>query len=206
MNDPWDGLNNFMATMGYWKEVQDALFADALTRSDPRTLGRVYLDGDRVVIPSALDANQAEIYTNYSICCEGPRFSLRKSGRGDRGHTFSNVEVAWFGIFGDAAKYFSGSIVATPIRLALQPRLDPVEWRWLDAGLPPNWSSIEEAKPSGIVPGRRFFRTDQPDRYYFTDASDNVTAWVLDLTWDQIVTVFSEGIGSAARVARPTFS
>ncbi|QKT05801.1 hypothetical protein HUN08_00240 [Gordonia sp. X0973] len=206
--ETWQGIDDFFASMNYWIDLQEALVVDRAVDNDPREFGKPYLDGNRVNIPSRLGPDKIEIYANYSIVYEGSRFAIKASGRGDRGKSYVDQVSGWYGCFEDAAKSFITFPVAGGTRQLLLNRTPPITSRWWSTpGLAPSWEARDGIFPGTEVAATEFYRTDQPSlHYYFDQGDDRTTTWLLNLSWDELLTLYTEDIPTAKRIPRPHFS
>jgi len=193
--------------MKYWSAVQEALVESGKFTSPAPLYGLPYSDGHRLNIPrGAGNEENAEGFTDYSILDEGPYFSIRTSGR-SRANWRDDNPKSWFGTFDDAAKYFVARKSASPTRSRLRnASLEIINRRWLDRGLAPNWAEVSEPDPAGFANAKRYFRFDEPDRYYFTVNPDTATSFLLNLTWREQILTFRDGIPDIERVGVPSFS
>ncbi|WP_245548541.1 hypothetical protein [Gordonia namibiensis] len=150
-------------------------------------------------------AEDSDGYTDYSIVEEPRYFLIRLSGR-SRGTLIPETANAWFGTFDDAAKYFIARRVAAPTRSRVLPDLvESINTRWLDRGLAPGWDQLDQPDPGGFSPATRYFRSDQPERFYFTVNTDSATSFVLNLGWRELNSTFSEGLSGIESIPMTKF-
>lgn len=205
--DRWHGLTDLFASLDYWSEVQVALAQQGTFETAAPLFGRPYLDDNKLLIPRGPGTpSDSEGYTDYSIRDVVEHFSLEISGQ-SRGRTFVNLPKAWFSEFSDMAKYFVGSKVASRTRSRFRPaNLEIINHRWLDRGPAPLWDQVREPNPGGFDRAVKYFRVDHPDRWYFTVSTDSDTSYMLDMTWRELNSVFSEGIPGIETISMPRFS
>ncbi|MDH3044300.1 hypothetical protein [Gordonia alkanivorans] len=205
--DKWSGLPDLLSSFEYWSAVQTALADEGHLESAAPLYGHPYLDNGRLIIPRGPGmAEDSDGYTDYSIVEEPTLFSVRLSGR-SRGAQIPETANAWFGTFDDVAKYFTARRVAAPTRSRVQPdRVESINTRWLDRSLAPGWDQVDEPDPGGFSPATRYFRSDQPERFYFTVNTDSATSFVLNLSWRELNSTFSEGLSGIERIPMPKFS
>ncbi|UPW14561.1 hypothetical protein M0655_02800 [Gordonia amicalis] len=205
--DRWHGLTDFLSSMQYWSEVQNALAEGGKFRGAVPLYEPPYLDGDRLVVPRGPgNAEDSEGYTDYSILDQHDYFSIRSSGR-SRGNLYSESSESWFGIFSDAGKHFLASEVALTTRLRISgKRLEIVTRRWKNLGLAPSWTEVAQPNPGGFVDSKTYYRSDNPTRFYITVNPDTTTAFLLDLNWRDLNSALSEGIPGIEHVQMPKFS
>ncbi|GAC55205.1 MULTISPECIES: hypothetical protein [Gordonia] len=205
--DRWHGLANLFASLDYWSEVQTTLAQQGAFETAAPLFGRPYLDGNRLLFPRGPGADQdSEGYTDYSIHDVADHFALEVSGQ-RRGRTYENVAKAWFSDFADIAKYFVGSNVASRTRSRYRPaNLEIINHRWLDRGPAPLWDQVREPNPGGFDRAVKYFRSDHPERWYFTVTTDSDTSFMLDLPWRELNSIFSEGIPGIEHIPFPKFS
>ncbi|MGC4960955.1 hypothetical protein [Gordonia sp. DT101] len=205
--DEFAGLTDFLGAMTYWNAVQVMLASDGRLTTKAPLYERPYLDGERLMIPRGPgSAEDSEGYTDYSILDEHGSYSLRVSGR-SRKDIRPDRPSCWFGHFDDATKYFVGANVAEITRMLYKPSAIPVvNLQWLNRGLAPGWLQSSEPNPSGFEPATRYFMANDPGRFYFTDSTDTAASFLLNLTWRELNTTFSEGIPGAEDIPMPDFS
>ncbi|MGV6991251.1 hypothetical protein ACUY3U_07275 [Gordonia amicalis] len=205
--DKWSGLADLLSSLEYWSEVQTTLANEGHFQGAAPLYGRPYLEDGRLVIPRGPGmAEDSDGYTDYSIVEEPTFFPVRIAGR-SRGTLIPESANAWFGTFDDVAKYFIGRRVAAPTRSRVQPDgVESVNTRWLDRGLAPLWDQVIEPDPSGFSPGTRYFRSDQPERFYFTANTDSATSHLLNLSWRELNSTFNEGLSGIDLIPMPRFS
>lgn len=205
--EEWIGLEDFLASMAYWERIERVCIDQGLAGDGALLFGPPYLDGERLIIPNGAGrAQDSEGYRIESIVLVNGIFTLQESGR-DRSVDMSNAVKAYFGTFSDIGKYFIGFPVADGIRAALRPPLNPVNWKWADVYSPAiGWQDSREPDPSGFMPATRYFRADNPDRFYFTDSPDPSTSYPLNLSWRELNETYADGIPGIERVSMPRFS
>ncbi|MCR5976568.1 hypothetical protein GDN83_02145 [Gordonia jinghuaiqii] len=205
--DRWHGLANLYCSLKYWSEIQISLAGQGNFRVAAPLYGMPFLSGSRLVIPRGPGtAEDSDGYTDYSIVDEEHYFSIQTSGR-TRGDTFSETAEGWFGTFNDAAKFFLGRQVASTTRLRVRSGgLEVVNWRWSGRGLAPLWSEVSAPNPNGFIDSKRYFRSDDPGRFYVTLNPDTATSFLLELSWRELNATFTEGIPGIEHVRMPEFS
>ncbi|MBD0862468.1 hypothetical protein IA539_14785 [Gordonia sp. zg691] len=205
--DRWYGLRDFFSSIEYWSALQEHLVRDGTIRGSAPLYEAPYFDGDRLLIPRGPgNPEDSDGYTDYSICDEGEYFSIRTTSKSIAGQ-FDDLQKSWFGRFDDAAKYFLAGEMAFPTRLRMRnAKLEIPYSRWFDCDLAPLWSDVEQPDPRGWVKSRKYFRSDNPSRFYITLNPDIPTSYLLDLTWRQLNSTFTEGIPGIDHVRMPRFS
>ncbi|NDZ92798.1 hypothetical protein G3I13_20060 [Streptomyces sp. SID6673] len=198
---------DFAAALDYWSRVQITLAEAGRFETKAPLYEQPYFDGDRVMIPRGPgNAEDSYGYTDYSIVRGDGLYAVHTAGR-SRGDTSPDSPRFWFGRFDDAAKYFVGRVVGGPTRSRLRREQMPVvNLQWLGRGLSPGWSEVPEPDPSGFLPSKRFFRHDNPDRFYFTTDIDTATSFLLSLSWRELNDALARDIPGIDGVPLPVFS
>lgn len=201
------GMADVVSSIAYWSQVQAALARSGKFEGAAPLYEHPDLDGERLILPRGPGmAEDADGYTDYSIVEEPTFFSVRVAGR-SRGTLIPEAANAWFGTFDDAAKYFIARRVAAPTRSRVRAeRLASINTRWLDRGLAPQWDQVNEPDPGGFSPATRYFRSDQSERFYFTVNTDSATSYLLNLSWRELNSTFSEGLPGTENIPMPPFS
>ncbi|MFW0783593.1 hypothetical protein AAFP35_03655 [Gordonia sp. CPCC 206044] len=205
--DDWTGLADFHSSMDYWMRVQRHCAESGLAVADEVALYDLpYLDGQRLMIPNGPGrAEDSDGFRQDSILNDGKWFTLRESGR-SRADVYADVVEAWFGTLNDLCKHFIGSYVGESTRMRLNLNLPIVNLRWLDRGPAPGWIESNEPNPNGFEPATRYFKEDEPGRFYFTDAGDGETSFRLNMTWRELNETYAHGIPGVEGVPMPSFS
>lgn len=195
--DDWVGLSDFLASMQFWRLVQQELAPSLGERGVELLLYEApYLDGDRVRIPNGpANERDSEGVRNHSILQDPEGFSVRTSGL-DRANEFTDIVEAWFGNFDLAAKYFLYQNVCT----STYGRLDQTGRRSLNAllkaeGLMSGWASRDVTGPTGHYPTDLYFNSANPAESYMTFNGDTRTSQVITKTFRQINELYAAELG-----------
>lgn len=194
--DQWRGLSDFVASMNFWRQVQETLAPSLGDRAFELLMYETpYLDGHRVIIPNGpANARDGEGYRSYSILQDREGFSIRSSGV-SRANEFSDSLESWFGSLELAGKYFLYDGVCNHIYGRLNQdgafRLSDV----IDAeGLRSGWTSREVEGPTGY-PRELYFDAADPGEFYVTFTGDTRTSQIITKTFREINQLYAAELG-----------
>ncbi|KXP11810.1 hypothetical protein AXK57_21425 [Tsukamurella pulmonis] len=192
----WQELDEFVATMTHWTEVQQHLEDIGAQRSASARLvdfRQPHLAGDRLLLPNGPGREQSsdgEIDLSVTLDDDGC-YTLRKTGY-ERNDTFTDQPEWRASTFELVGKYV---LVKKNSAFRWKIGAPNAYHRWLDRGLAPQWTKEHLTREeSGVDWMYKFTDTSADNTFYFDYENGDPLTFPFSMSYADITTVYMEGV------------